>query len=255
MTVPRRSRHSWGDDFGFRIFDFGFRERARFAPFRCSLFKSKIQNRKSKMLMTKVKICGITREEDALVATGLGADFLGFIFEPSSPRFIEPEHAAAIAARVREGRDNPPQLVGVFRDSSPDYIKEIASTTGIDLVQLHGSETDDDIVNIGIPAVKALRVGESLPDTNATPSASWLLFDTWDERRVGGTGRRFDWTLLADYTRSKPFFLSGGLTPDNIAAAISFVRPDAIDLASGVESEPGVKDHGKLERLFERLRK
>ncbi|PYQ49053.1 MAG: N-(5'-phosphoribosyl)anthranilate isomerase, partial [Acidobacteria bacterium] len=83
----------------------------------------------------------------------------------------------------------------------------------------------------------------------------WILFDTYDERRLGGTGRRFDWSLLTSYDRSKPFFLSGGITPDNVAAAISLVRPDAIDLSSGVESEPGIKDHNKVARLFERVRR
>ncbi|MBV9187036.1 MAG: phosphoribosylanthranilate isomerase, partial [Acidobacteria bacterium] len=85
--------------------------------------------------------------------------------------------------------------------------------------------------------------------------AAWLLFDTFGERRSGGTGRRFDWSLLAAYDRSKPFFLSGGLTPDNVAAAVSMVRPDAIDVASGVEASPGIKDHDKVARLFERVRR
>jgi phosphoribosylanthranilate isomerase len=206
--------------------------------------------------MTKIKICGITREEDALAAADGGADFLGFIFVPASPRFVEPEQAAAIAAAVRLGRAQPPKLVGVFRDASADYIREIASMVGLDLVQLHGAEPDDEVQSIGIPAVKTFRIGDTLPDTTAHPSAEWLLFDTYDERSAGGgTGRRFDWSLLAVYGRQKPFFLSGGLTPDNVAAAISLVRPDAIDVASGVETAPGIKDHRKLERLFERVRR
>src|SRR5438105_2952129 len=131
--------------------------------------------------MTKIKICGITREEDALRAAELGADFLGFIFVPASPRFMEPERVAAIVARVRE-RENPPRFVGVFRDSSPDYVREIAAVSGIDLVQLHGTESDDDIVRIGVPAVKTLHVGETMPETHATPNAAWLLFDTSDPR-------------------------------------------------------------------------
>jgi phosphoribosylanthranilate isomerase len=204
--------------------------------------------------MTKVKICGITRLEDALHASDLGADFLGFIFVPSSPRFIEPEIASAIIAQIRE-RETSPQFVGVFHDSSPDYINEIASVTGIDLAQLHGNESDDDIVHLGVPAIKALHVNDTMPETHATPNAGWLLFDTFDDRRSGGTGRRFDWSLLAAWPRSKPFFLSGGITPDNVVAAITLVRPDAIDLASGVESEPGIKDHAKLEKLFERVRR
>jgi len=204
--------------------------------------------------MTKIKICGITREEDALVCADQGADFTGFIFVPSTPRYVEPEKAAAIAAKVRE-RETRPKLVGVFRDASNDYIREIHNLVGFDVVQLHGGESDDAIRELGIPAIKTLRVGETLPDTHSAPNAAWLLFDTYDERRAGGTGRRFDWSLLATYERSKPFFLSGGIDAENVVAAISLVRPDAIDLSSGVESSPGVKDHDKIGRLFERVRR
>jgi phosphoribosylanthranilate isomerase len=205
--------------------------------------------------MTKIKICGITREEDAVFIAQRGADFLGFVFVPSTPRNIEPERAAAVAAAVREKVENPPKFVGVFRDASVDYIREIVSIVGLDLVQLHGAESDDDIGAIGLPAIKTYRVGDTLPDTTAHNAAEWLLFDTFDERRIGGTGRRFDWSLLAMYSRNKPFFLSGGLSSDNVAAAISLVRPDAIDISSGVESEPGVKDHEKVDRLFDRIRR
>lgn len=205
--------------------------------------------------MTRIKICGLTREEDALLCADKGADFLGFIFVPSTPRFIEPERAAAVAARVRENREKRPNIVGVFRDASADYIREIASLVGLDFVQLHGKETNIDLAAIGIPSIKTFRVGETLPETAAHPSAEWMLFDTYDERRIGGTGRRFDWSLLATYSRTKPFFLSGGLTADNVAAAISLVRPDAVDVSSGVESEPGVKDHTKVEQFFQRVRR
>ncbi|HKB79380.1 MAG TPA: phosphoribosylanthranilate isomerase [Thermoanaerobaculia bacterium] len=204
--------------------------------------------------MTKIKICGITREEDAMACADQRADFLGFIFVPGTPRFIEPERAAEIALHLRE-RESRPKLVGVFRDASNDYIREIAALVGFDLVQLHGRESDEDIHNLGIPVIRTLRVGDTLPDTHAFPNAAWLLFDTYDERRIGGTGRRFDWSLLAIYDRSKPFFLSGGLDPDNVVAAISLVRPDAIDLSSGLESEPGIKDHDAIARLFERVRR
>jgi phosphoribosylanthranilate isomerase len=204
--------------------------------------------------MTKIKICGITNEDDALFCAGCGADFLGFIFVPSSPRHIEPEKAGAIATRLRES-GHAPRFVGVFQDASPDYIREINKVAGLDLVQLHGTEDEYDISALGIPAIKTLHVGAMLPDTHATPTAAWLLFDTYDERRAGGTGKRFEWSLLATYDRSKPFFLSGGLTPDNVAAAITLVRPDAIDVASGVEASPGVKDQAKVARLFERVRR
>ena len=205
--------------------------------------------------MTKIKICGLTREDDALFCADQGADFLGFIFVPSTPRFIEPERAVTIAAKVRERGEQRPKIVGVFRDASSDYIREIGNLVGLDLVQLQGSESNDQARELGLPVVKTLRVGETLPDTQCCPSADWLLFDTYDGRRAGGTGRRFEWSLLAQYERLKPFFLSGGLTPENVVAGISLVRPDAIDLASGVESEPGVKDHDKVARLFERVRR
>ncbi len=203
--------------------------------------------------MTKIKICGLTREEDALAAAELGADFLGFLFVPTSLRFIEPERVAAIAARVREA-GYAPKFVGVFRDSPNDYIREVAAVAGLDFAQMHGAESDDDVRELGIPVFKTYRVGETLPDTRSTPSADWLLFDTYDAQREGGTGRRFDWSLLAMYERIKPFLLAGGVNADNVAAAISLVRPDAIDVASGVESEPGVKDHDKMRQLFERIR-
>jgi phosphoribosylanthranilate isomerase len=203
----------------------------------------------------KIKICGITRADDAVAAADLGADFLGFIFVPSSPRHVEPEAVAEIAAIVREERAKPPKLVGVFRDASPEYVREIVATASLDMVQLHGAEGEEELREIGIPAIKSLRVGDTLPDTSVTPTAAWLLFDTYDDRRAGGTGRRFDWSLLALYPRTKPFFLSGGITPENVSAAISLVRPDAIDIASGVEAEPGIKDHTKLTQLFERVRR
>lgn len=204
--------------------------------------------------MTKIKICGLTREQDALYCAEKGADYLGFIFVPSTPRFVEPEKAAAITSKIRE-REQRPRLVGVFRDASVDYIREIATLAGLDAVQLHGTETDEDIRAIGLPAIKTLRVGDALPDTTAHPSTEWFLFDTFDERRAGGTGRRFDWSLLAVYHREKPFFVSGGLTAESVGAAVSLVRPDGIDIASGVEAEPGIKDLGKIDELFRRVKR
>lgn len=204
--------------------------------------------------MTRIKICGLTRPEDAIFAAQNGADFFGLIFVESSPRHVQPEQAAEIVRAVRE-TGSEAKAVGVFRDSSNDYIREIAEVAALDLVQMHGSESEEDIVALGLPVIRTLRVGDTLPDTHATPTAAWLLFDTFDERRGGGTGRRFDWSLLALYDRSKPFFLSGGLTPENVVAALSLVRPDAIDLSSGVEREPGIKDHDRMARLFERVRR
>lgn len=193
--------------------------------------------------MTKIKICGITRLDDAQFCAHAGADFLGFIFVRESPRYIEPDRAAEIVARV-----HGPKFVGVFRDESVDAMREIARRVGLDFLQLHGSESDDDVRKVGVPVIKTFLVGESLPD--ATSSAQWVMFD-----RGGGSGRRFDWSLLAAYGRARPFFLAGGITPENVGVAISSVRPDAIDVSSGVEHEPGIKDHDKVRILFERVRR
>jgi phosphoribosylanthranilate isomerase len=200
----------------------------------------------------KVKICGITRVDDALRAAELGADFLGFIFVPGSPRFIEFETAAAIVARVRG-----PKFVGVFRDAQ----LEVMQAAPVDYIQLHGNETDAVARAVGKPVIKAIQVEDrqsclspwadgqaGLPVLHEQPE--WLLFDS----KGGGSGTRFDWSLLAAYPRTKPFLLAGGITPDNVALAVSTVRPDGIDVASGVESSPGIKDHQKLKLLFERVK-
>ncbi|PYQ28551.1 MAG: N-(5'-phosphoribosyl)anthranilate isomerase [Acidobacteria bacterium] len=207
--------------------------------------------------MTLIKICGITNVKDALFCAEQGADFLGFIFVRDSPRYVEPEHAAEICgaaaasavdlSRESGGRERPPlHCVGVFRNESRETVRRIVDEVGLDVVQLHGNETDDDIAAIGMPAIKAFRVGDALPAVQT--KAEWVMFDSG-----GGTGRVFDWKLIDGY-REKPFFLAGGITPDNVGEAIRIVKPDAIDVASGVESAPGVKDHDKVRKLFERVR-
>ncbi len=204
--------------------------------------------------MTRIKICGLTRKEDALLAASLGADFIGFIFVAESPRYLEPMFAAEIAAAVR-GRRNPPKVVGVFRNERPENVRGIATGVGLDYVQFQGQETDDDICLVGFPAIKAIHVGGDVPAIDRHPAAEWLLFDTYDPRQSGGTGRRFNWQLLEQTRSAKPFLLAGGLNPQNVSAAISAVHPDAIDVASGVESAPGIKDYDKLESLFESVRR
>jgi phosphoribosylanthranilate isomerase len=200
----------------------------------------------------KVKICGLMRSDDALFAAECGADFLGLIFAPASPRFMHPEDAAKLVATVR-ARHEKPKFVGVFRNAANDYIRDVASIAGLDLVQLHGHESEAQVAELNIPVIKAVSVGSSLPEVASYPSAQWLLFDTLSVNG-GGAGRTFDWSLLEAAPRpAQPFLLAGGLDPDNVADAIARVRPDGIDLASGVESAPGVKDHAKLRLLFERL--
>lgn len=180
----------------------------------------------------KVKICGITRAEDAELAIELGADYLGFIFVKESPRYIE----------------HPPQThgvqrVGVFRHATRDEILRAIEVAKLDLVQIHGP-----LVDTGFPTIHAFKVGDTLPDTTTT--AEYVLFDTG-----GGTGRTFDWSLLESYDRTRPFFLAGGLTPDNAADAIAAARPFAIDLSSGIERAPGIKDPEKMKRLFEEIQR
>jgi phosphoribosylanthranilate isomerase len=214
--------------------------------------------------MTKIKICGITRADDAHYAAELGADFLGFIFIPDSPRYIDPKRAARIIAQVQwaggkgtrhDGRpveSQPLHCVGVFRDASVEEMRRVCAIAGNEYVQLHGNEPDEVVREIGKPAIKGVHVGETVPVV--ATSAEWLLFDTHDPKVSGGTGRAFDWSLLSRVPRSKPFFLAGGLTADNVGDAIRAVRPDAIDVASGVESAPGVKDQAKLRKFFEKVR-
>jgi len=187
--------------------------------------------------MTLVKICGITNVEDAAFCDAQGADFLGFIFVQSSPRCLRAEDAAEIKTRAMR--------VGVFRDAAIDEITRVAKIARLDFVQLHGSEGDQVIEGIALPVIKAFQVSETF---KVQTKAEWVMFDSG-----GGTGRVFDWKLIEGY-REKPFFLAGGITPDNVGEAIRIVKPDAIDVASGVESAPGVKDHDKVRKLFERIR-
>jgi phosphoribosylanthranilate isomerase len=196
--------------------------------------------------MTKIKICGITRAEDALLCAELGANFLGFVFVRESPRYVEPAKAREILLDCGSASCRF-QSVGVFRDASPEIVRAIAKQVGLDFVQLHGNESDDDIAAIGVPAIKAFRVDGTLQQVST--SAEWVLFDSG-----GGSGRTFDWKWIEGF-REKKFFLAGGITPANVAAAIEQVHPDAIDVATGVERAPGIKDHDKVKALFRQVRR
>jgi phosphoribosylanthranilate isomerase len=192
--------------------------------------------------VTRVKICGITRAEDAIAAAGLGASYLGFIFVKESPRCVTPEQALGL--RHAASSSAGPEFVGVFRNESHQRIRDIADFVGLDLIQLHGDEG----YRLDLPTIQAFHVKDTLPD--AETAADYVMFDSG-----GGTGRTFDWALLDRYPRTKPFFLAGGITPDNVAEAVERTRPFAVDVASGVESSPGVKDHQKLRALFERIQR
>lgn len=195
-----------------------------------------------------VKICGITRPEDAEAAVRYGATALGFVFWPSSPRAIDPFRARAIARVV------PPfvTIVGVFVNQPAEFVNEVSSLVGLGAVQLHGDEPPSVAQRVRRPIVKAVSL--RTPDVESTWSLPvMLLVDADDPVRRGGTGARADWSAAAALARRRPIVLAGGLTPDNVREAVDRVRPYGVDVSSGVESRPGVKDHQQLARFFAQL--
>jgi phosphoribosylanthranilate isomerase len=196
-----------------------------------------------------VKICGITRLEDATAAVALGAHALGFVFWPESPRRVDPGLARSIIAAL------PPFVtpVGVFVNQSSEYVNLVAAVAGLGAVQLHGDESPafaDAMVRPVIKAVTTGRSGEE-PAVGAWPPRVTLLLDVHDRARRGGTGQRVDWDVAARLVRERRCVLAGGLDAGNVGEAIARVRPFGIDVSSGVERSPGVKDHDRLRALFE----
>ncbi len=205
---------------------------------------------------TKIKICGITNLEDARYASGALVDYLGFIFYEKSPRFIDPAEAGAIINWI-EG----PEKVGVFVNQPIDEVNTIAKQSGLDFVQLHGDESIEYCQLIDKPVIKAIHI---TPDTEASELmeqvesyrevSEFLLFDTKTDGLWGGTGQTFNWDILNNISSGIPFFLSGGLNAGNVKQAISKINPFAIDVSSGVEEEPGLKDFEKIDALMDEMR-
>lgn len=204
--------------------------------------------------MTKIKICGLTNRADALVATEAGADLLGFIFFPKSPRYVAPETVAEIVPAVRNV--NPAiKTVGVFVNERADDIAAIREQTGLDYSQLHGDETVAWFADLDGRCYKALRpADEAVAATEAATFAGlskisglrWMI-DAYDPNAYGGTGKHADWHTAAKLAQQYPgLLLAGGLTPENVAQAIQLVQPWGVDVASGVEAVPGRKDHAKV---------
>jgi phosphoribosylanthranilate isomerase len=199
--------------------------------------------------MVKIKICGITNLEDALLAADLGADALGFIFYPPSPRSVAPDAARAIIAQL------PPfvSTVGVFVDEDAAAVKDLAAAVGLDWLQLHGQETPDYCRNLGRRIIKAFRIRDenSLAGLAAYRGiVQAFLLDTYKKGQLGGTGETFNWDLALKAKKFGPIILGGGLTAANVARAVATAQPQAVDVASGVEAAPGKKDPVKLKAFF-----
>jgi phosphoribosylanthranilate isomerase len=198
----------------------------------------------------RVKICGITRLEDALLAARLGADALGFNFWRGSKRHVAPAAAREMVRSV------PPELAtfGVFVNPSRDELLAAVAESGVGAVQLHGDEPPALCVGLPVPVVKAIRVADAHALAQlASYEVQAFLLDSASPG-YGGSGTTFDWTLAAEVARELPVVLAGGLVPENVAEAIRTVRPIAVDVASGVESAPGVKDPAKLESFIRRAK-
>ena len=193
-----------------------------------------------------VKICGITRLTDARHAVACGVDALGFVFWPESPRYITPERAVDIIATL------PAHVtaVGVFVNESVDGIRVIVERTGIGAVQLHGDETPDYALALGWPVWRAFTVERAEAMSSAWPPHTTVLVDAADPVRRGGTGVKVDWGRAAGIARAHRIVLAGGLTPENVVEAIETVRPYGVDVSSGVEDLPGVKNVDKIERFL-----
>jgi phosphoribosylanthranilate isomerase len=195
-------------------------------------------------MATAVKICGITRLEDGLAAAHAGAHAIGVVFHPASPRYVAPEAAAGIVARL------PPFVasVALFVDAPPETVHAVLHAVPVDMLQFHGSEPPDYCVAFERPFLKAVRVKpgvDLLQYARRYAAAKGLLVDAFEDGVHGGTGQSFDWALIPDRL-PLPIVLAGGLTPDNVGAAVRTVRPWAVDVSSGVEREKGIKDAAKI---------
>ena len=201
--------------------------------------------------MVKVKICGITRRSDALLASDLGASFLGFVFWEKSPRCIRPSQAKEIVS-ILPSTVTP---VGVFVDASSDWIKEVASMVNLSVVQLHGRETVQYSRSLPYRVIKsvALQNPKDIAKAKDLPSEITVLIDAHDPIKKGGTGELVDWSNASILAKGRRVFLGGGLSPKNVAKAITEVRPYAIDASSRLELTPGVKDDLLLRAFFKAI--
>jgi phosphoribosylanthranilate isomerase len=203
-----------------------------------------------------IKICGITNLEDANKAIELGADAIGFMFYPPSPRYIAPEEASRIIANLNNASVIK---IGVFVDEKIETVKEIFIQCSLDNIQLHGQETAEYCQNLGISKIiKAISIKnkDDIKKIKSYPFISTFLLDTKTDKLPGGTGQTFDWKIIENIKRKDmKIILAGGLSPENITEAIKIVRPYGVDISSLIESRPGKKDHLKMEEFILKARK
>lgn len=203
-------------------------------------------------MSVRVKICGITRAEDALYAVESGADAIGFVFWPKSARYVAPEQAREIAETIPAFI----HTVGVYVDPSPDWVEETAVAAKLSLLQFHGNETPEFCAQFSLPYIKAMRVRDDvdlIQYARQYRTARGLLLDTYVADMPGGTGHVFDWSLIPR-DLPLPVILSGGLTIENVASAIQRVNPWAVDVSSGVEVSKGIKDKYKISAFMQGVR-
>ena len=196
------------------------------------------------MATVRVKICGITNQVDASDAIALGADAIGFIFHPPSPRYVSPEKVAEIIAGL------PPfvSTVGLFVDMKFEYVRKVIDVSGIGCLQFHGEEEESLCDSFGLPwykTIKMMQGADVVEKIGRYNRSSAVLFDTGDSNLAGGTGKTFDWELIPK-SMNKPYIVAGGLNAQNVRKVIKMTKPFAVDVCSGVESEKGKKDLSKL---------
>jgi phosphoribosylanthranilate isomerase len=203
-------------------------------------------------MSTRVKICGITNLADAQAAVKAGADALGFIFYEKSQRGMTVPAVAKISKRL------PPFVlrVGVFVNAPEELVTRAIGECGLGLLQFHGDEPPEFCMRFGLMSMKAFRIrdAESLKELPKFSTEAWLL-DAYSAENLGGTGEKFNWDLAVEAQKfGKPVFLAGGLTPENVAAAVRKVQPFGVDVSSGVESSPGKKDHARVRAFIANVR-
>jgi phosphoribosylanthranilate isomerase len=210
--------------------------------------------------VTRVKICGLTNTSDALFAARKGADFLGFVFYPRSPRNVSPE---AVRRLVTNTKAELPSVicVGLFVDESAETVCQILAFCDLDRAQLHGGESAETLASLEGRAFKAIRPRSLLDAESAMaqyapcPSPPDLLIDTYDVKVAGGSGQVGDWRTAAHIASERKILLAGGLTPDNVEEAVQVVKPWGVDVSSGVEAEPGRKSHQAIAYFINRVKK